>query len=234
MGSHRIYPGLFIMSATIQSITTGQSNGNSVAISVTPAGLNRAIYVFVGTNEIGGTNPMYVTSVVKGSQNGVKVTDVIYAGPNDIKCEVWKIVNPNTTTENVTVTCTQGNGGLRSLYCAVVCISGTSGREDGTASEYNSTSTPSVTVTSNTGSIVIDCLMENTSYIVTEGGGQTNRWGLQIGGYTDWFDGSSEAGAYSSVVMSQSLSGSPRFCHIAVSIKAGFIIRGEGNLLPWG
>jgi len=188
--------------------------------------LNRILMVGVSNNNT--TRP--VSTVTYG---GTALTRVGFqnAPGTQNRIELWSLIAPSPGTANVVVTF---SGSVDSVGGAIVFSGVDQATPLGTfASANGSNASPSVTVSSASGQVVIDTLATNgDGSSAAAGPGQTQRWSLKTGngGGNALGAGSTEPGA-SSVTMSWTLGHAHAWSIGAVPLKPGAAC-GDGTTDP--
>ena len=208
------------------SANGSQDSGTSLTYTLTTAGSDR--YLVVGTCTQGNADVSAVTF------NGDSLTQVQELDNTD-HSEFWELVNPDVVT----------NGDVVVTLTDAAIISGASSwngvdqstPRTGLTTNTGSSTTPTVTVSSSTDSIVHDVMCaQNGSTTRTADGSQTERWDLGSPNSFAGGGGSSEAGG-ASIAMDWTLSFSNAWTMIGFSIdevSAGVTpgIIGGGILAP--
>ena len=200
------------MAIAVDSVSSGTGTGSSITVSHTTSGTNRLM--LVGISGRASSGPAVVSGV---TYNGVALSLVGSKTAYSLVTTIYKLVAPDTGTHDVVVSFSTApdKGGV----VGVVTFTGVSQTTPlGTfASASGSSTAPSVNVSSATGELVLDTLVdEDATVTMTAGAGQTERWNAQftyMGGA-----GSTKAGD-TTVTMSWTLSGSANWAIGAVPIK---------------
>ena len=201
-----------------------QDNVSSALTAASSTTLTFAHTIGIGSNgillvevAIKGANP--VTSVTYGG-TALTLVGSLNDPANQVRSELWYLKAPTAGTANIVVT-------LPSVKMFVAGGTSFFGVDQttplGTAATANgSGGSPTVTVASSAGELVIDAPAVHAASSATVGAGQTQLWGQRTGtaGGDVWGGSSSEAGA-ASVVMSWTTSGSGagEWATIAVPLK---------------
>ncbi len=196
-----------------------QSNsGTSISTlditSVVSQGANRVIFCNIA--HLGTSISVSSVTFDPGGANEKAFSSVGNAANAEHKTEIFKVVAPAAVTATVRVTM---SGTADELVAGTLMMSGvdqtTPNDTAATAAGINSPMT--VDVSSETGDLVIDSAIANTTSI-TVGGSQTQRWNISPS--TDSGAASTEAGA-ATVTMSWTFGGGPlRWATIGVNINA--------------
>ena len=165
-------------------------------------------------------NSQSVSNITYGGVGGFTLIGSQLDGGADHRAELWYKLMPAVGTANVVVTIAGGT--VDAVGGAVSFFNVDQTTPLGTfVGATNTSTTPSVTVTSATGEIVVDVMSSNgDSGTVSVGAGQTQQWNLKsgTGDGNEAGSGSTESGA-SSVTMSWTLAASNKWAIGAVSIK---------------
>jgi Tfp pilus assembly protein PilX len=194
--------------------TSSGSSSTTLSWTHTASGTNRV--VIVGVSYI---SPSATATATYGGTSMTLVGQQFTTG--DSRMAMFSLVNPPTGAKTVTVTFSvavnSAVGGSVSMtganqttptgtFVSAVCSSGGS-----------CTTTPSLTVTSVVGEMVIDTLQyDNNAGSITPGAGQNQRWNLSQNNYGG---GSTEVGA-ASVAVSWTAGSGDNWAYGAVSVKA--------------
>lgn len=204
---------------------TNESFTSSAAWASPPvytcAGANR--YVLVGISKRVNSND--VTGVTYDS---VTMADLGTATNGSTGCRIFGLVNPPLTV-NAAILAAYGAAADSSVL-GIISFNGVDQtgsnsvstiRGGAATSATGTSSTPTQTVTSATGELVVDCIAVTALQTVSGvGSGQTQAWSdTDAGGQFRRGAGSYEAGA-SSVVMDWTISGSGAWASLAVSLIA--------------
>lgn len=201
------------------------SSGSSLSWTHTASGTNRLVIVGVSWScdsftagacpaSPGGVPPT-ISSITYG---GTAMTPIGSKNVADQEIAQYQLVNPPTGAQTVSVTFSSNVS--RPIYGGSVSFTNVNQTTPiGTfASASGNSSSPSVTVASAVGEIVIDTLDFDTSAAtLTVGAGQTQRW-KNVFSAMPWGAGSTEAGA-ASVTMSWTANVADNWAIGAVSVK---------------
>ena len=192
------------------SDTVGQT---SISTTHTASGTNR--YVIVGLSFRRETSDVSGISV---SYDGVpmsQIGSIVGPGTNVSACAMFGLANPNTTA-GATVSASWTNG-QSWTEIGVVSFTGVLGGIGTPVTQVSAnSSSPSVTVSSATGDMVIDTLATSGGTTATVGVGQTQRWNRSSA--TSFIgSGSTEPGG-ASVVMTWSLLFADQVNYMAVNL----------------
>jgi len=148
---------------------------------------------------------------------GVLGTQVADTG---VHVELWGLKNPASGSHNVVVSFDGSNDvGAGSMTFDGVHQTTPTGTFVGNDSDAGgSTTTPSVTLSSAAGEVVVDVLGQNFGASMTAGGGQTDRWNQGGSQLFDTGAGSTKAGA-SSVTMQWTLDSAQQWTIAAIPLK---------------
>lgn len=204
------------MPPAVDSISTTSSSGSGpFTWSHTCAGSDRLLLLFVAHYHSSNT-------ISSASYNGVSMTAVTNGAAvtgSGYLCFIttFYLVAPATGSNTVSVT---PSGGLFDFGACAISLSdvhqtvplGTAANATG----YDTT--PTVTVSSATGELVVDGLVIMNSGTLTVGAGQTQHWNAPTANAFIRYAGSTESGA-ASTTMSWSNSSSQTWAIVAVPIK---------------
>lgn len=200
------------MALAVDAIGSGSGSGSSLTFAHTCSGSNRLLVVWVSYYDSLDT-PTGVT------YNGVAMTAIpsSTAANGDYKIAGYYLINPATGTNNVVISFT---GSMFDIGAGSVSFTDAHQTTPlGTAVTATGTSTtPSVTVSSAAGEIVLDGLVIVHSGALTVDGSQTQRWKANTGNAFIKYAGSTEGGA-ASTAMSWSNSTSQAWAAGAVPVK---------------
>ena len=195
----------------VDAVTSGTGLTSPVTVShTTSSNSNRLMLVGISQKN------KVVTSVTYGGVAMTLVGENISNG--NAKVHIYKMVNPPTGTANVVVNFDAAPD--KGAVVGVITYSGVDQTSPlGTFnSASNTSSSPSITVSSTTGDLVFDVMTMRSKTLDGLGSGQTQRWNLTTSGEIKGGGGSTKAGA-SSVTMSWTPSGSADWAQAGVSIK---------------
>lgn len=196
----------------VDAIGSDSGSGSSLTFAHTCSGSNRLLVVWVSYYDSFDT-PTGVT------YNGVAMTAIpsSTAANGDYKIAGYYLINPATGTNNVVISFT---GSMFDIGAGSVSFTDAHQTTPlGTAVTATGTSTtPSVTVSSAAGEIVLDGLVIVHSGTLTVDGSQTQQWKANTGNAFIKYAGSTEGGA-ASTTMSWSNSTSQAWAAGAVPVK---------------
>lgn len=224
-----------VASATVTFVSASSGSGEdttSISWSHTVAsGSQRVLFVGISSAALKSTWPTpssvkfgsQAMSEVKGANNNITIN--IF--PGRLHSSIWVLTAPLVTTANITAVF---SGTMVSMVGGSTNWTGVdqaSPVRSNKAAIGDSTS-PSVTVTSQTNDVVLDNIAEKTGVATTEGASQTERYDVHqstnIGGA-----GSSEAGA-SSVAMTWTLGSAQDWVQVGISIAPGALGSASADL----
>lgn len=202
------------MTITLDAATV-TNNGSSVTSltfshTVTASQSNLILIVFAAMGN--SSTPKSVTGVTYG---GVAMT-LLKDGTQSLEYNsAWYLLNPPTGANNVVITGSEAdyiNGGAASFYG----VDQTTGVHNATVATGNST-TPSVTVTSATGELVVDGFLFGYSETISAGASQTILYNQKLSTANRTIGASTQAGA-SSVTNSWTASAAHNWVDIGFSL----------------
>ena len=210
----------------MNSVTSVSGDDDTHTVSHTTAGTDRLLTVCVVNDD----TAVAVTDVTFDGSSLSKLTDVQHSGGKP-RVEVWYSLNPPVKTANVVVTLASG----KKTTIGVISLTGVdqSTPIDGTTTNTGSTSPATVSVTSASGDLVIDCMgtIPDPTEAPKVGSNQTEQWTLEEGGSIRG-GGSTEPGG-SSVTMSWTLPEDKDWASIGFNVNAasaaGFTVTESGG-----
>ena len=204
--------GLMAITTNSTSTSSTTTATNSLTWSHTVnSGSDRVLFVGLSID-----NGVTATGVTYGGQAMTLVGRSISAGSGT--AELWQLISPTVGTANVVATISSSVKvvGGAVTFNGVDQTTPTNGSFPGASA---TSSTPSNTIDSAPGDMVIGVLWANDSVTATEGGGQTTQWNFSTGGASSPTGvGSTEPGA-ASVTISYTLSASAQWVVGGTSIK---------------
>ena len=211
---------------SVNSVTSVSGDDDTHTVSHTTAGTDRLLTVCVVNDD----TAVAVTDVTFDGSSLSKLTDVQHSGGKP-RVEVWYSLNPPVKTANVVVTLASG----KKTTIGVISLTGVdqSTPIDGTTTNTGSTSPATVSVTSASGDLVIDCMgtIPDPTEAPKVGSNQTEQWTLEEGGSIRG-GGSTEPGG-SSVTMSWTLPEDKDWASIGFNVNAasaaGFTVTESGG-----
>ena len=180
---------------------TANANGNGVtSLSFSHTCTGSDLCLVVGS---GSSSPGTITALTYAGA-ALTLIGALTSSNTFQRVEQWRRIAPATGANTVAVTYDVAN------QCVAGSISFTGVDQAtpvaGYASATGLSTTPSVTVTSAVGNMVVDATVIDDGTAVTPGAGQTERWDVQAGAIGVRGSGSTEAGAVSVVMDWTSLS----------------------------
>lgn len=177
-------------------------------------------------------NLLVMSSAIHTGGSGRAITSITYGGVAMTAakvvdtCEIWYLVNPSSGANTLAIT---WSGSPTYLSASAVSFKGadTANPLIDTDSAGPVVGTPSLTLTTNRGGVVVDSYYEDDNDGSAPGAGQTAIMGFQFPSNTDWSRGSYEIATGSSVTMSWSYNSN--YIHAAASFRAK--INGGGFIL---
>jgi hypothetical protein len=193
--------------------------GTSNTFAHTVAGSDRVLYVFV-TTRFSDT----VTAVTYNGDALSQIATVNNSPDNLVSACVWRLIAPDTGTNNVVVTFSAARTG----ECTAVSLTGVhQTTPEGTPATGSDVSgggftNPSVVVSSATGELVVDCVglqNDSTSKTLTVGADQTQLEQGSVGTTTSIVGAVSTEPGAASVTMSWTPSTADDWAQVAVPVK---------------
>lgn len=211
------------MALAIDAIGSGSGSGSSLTFAHTCSGSNRLLVVWVSYFDS-------ADAPTGATYNGVAMTAIpsSTAANGDYKIAGYYLINPATGTNNVVISFTGpmfdiGAGSVSFTDAHQTTPLGTAVTATGTST------TPSVTVSSAAGEIVLDGLVIVHSGTLTVDGSQTQLWNSIASNGFQKYAGSMETAAEASTTMSWSNSSSQQWAIGAVPIKP---VSAGGGTMP--
>jgi len=209
--------------AKINNTATGQAGAASLTFSlVINAGPKKALYVCVAT-EFSGVSINSVT--YKGQALTRKVQDV---NNNEVRAEIWELINPPVGTANVVITCSA----LSNIIGMAVCLNNVNQQSsiNAAGSSNGASGNASLNISPTKGnSFILDCLSSGEAGgSITKEAGQT----LIYDNESTPFDAGSSYKLINAgpTTMSWTISGGARWAHVAVAItpsSGGMLMSGS-------
>lgn len=190
----------------------GTLTSHSISVSAT------LLLVGVGIVDGVAVTPVTVTCGVS-SMTAISGGAIVNSNSGaDVAMTTYKLVNPPSGISTITVTSTGGPADLVILAASFIGANTTTPLGTAATAATNNSTTPSVTVTSATGEIVVDFEATHDNVVsMTAGSGQTSQT-QQVGTGAICGGVSTEAGA-ASVVMDWTLSSARWSAQVGVSVK---------------
>ena len=218
-------PAVAAGTVTFVATGSGTSSGTSITLSHTIAsGSQRALVVGVSTQDQGFIG--WPVSVKYGDQDmTLQATEL----RGNMRASLFKLAAPLVGTADIVAVFGHSMDGIvmgatnwTGVYQSEVLRN--------SASANGSSTTPSVTVSSATNDVVVDCVavLEGSASTATVGSGQTQRWNANAGTAVKGA-GSHEAGA-ASVVMDWSLDASKAWATVGASLRPGALGAANADL----
>jgi hypothetical protein len=207
------FSNILFAQISVDNINTRSDDASSKSFTHTVSGTDRLL--IVGISLESGDNSKRVSNVTYKGQNLTRIGEAVNSA-NDPRADVWMLVNPPTGSNTVTVTFYQ------KVKFNIGAISFTGVNQSNPVSSVITgkglTGSPSVTVSSSTGDLVMDVVasLKNPSYF-HDGWGQTQRWKVNIAGSGKTGAASTQPGA-NSVIMSWS--GNEKWAAVGFNIKS--------------
>lgn len=215
------------MALAVDAVSSTGGSGSSFSWSHTCSGSNRVLLLGIGWYDTADT----VSSI---TYNSVAMTLVpsSTATNGQYTAALYYLTDPTTGSNTISVTFT---GSVFDFGGVALSVTGADQSTPlGTANTASGTSTtPSVTITSASGELVLDTLIIAHSGTLTVGGSQTQRWNAITGGGFIKGGASTEDGA-ASVTMSWSNSTSQDWAITGVPIKPVITASGIHQLSTTG
>ncbi len=204
------------ISVTISNITTFADDASSFSFSHTSTGSDRLLIVSVHSDN----GDRDVTTVSYGETNLNHLTTIIHSGGKP-RIEVWYLTAPNTGSNTVSVSLAGGAD-----KCAIGAISYTGVNQtnpiQGTITTQGYSTTPSVTVSAETGYLVQDAMASISDGSPSVGSGQTEIYNIEMEmggeGVSSHYGSASTEEWDTSVTMSWSLTESKEWVMVGFSI----------------
>lgn len=214
---------LSIDNSTIDTSAFTGLGGTSVSFSFTCSGVSLALFVIVYTSYVGA---QFISDINTPTYNGVNLTRQVYAlqdntGVGGKIAEIWAMVNPPTGANTVQVT----RSDQRTYAVGAVSFNGAhqtlGSLVSATATKiFAQGSTPSLTLSSAVGEIVLDaiCAGAASPNTISITGGQTGLLNTNNGGSFPTFALTSYKAGASSVTVSYDNPDSFSYAYSALSI----------------
>jgi hypothetical protein len=167
---------------SLNGITTGGGETTSLSFShTTPSNENRLLVVEIGLDDNDALKD--VNTVEYGTYSLTQLTEETFGGGGP-RIEVWYLVNPPIGDNTVYINISGGNSNM--IGAAAISLSDvnqTTPIDTGTVqTDTGNERNPSVTVSSESGDLVMDIESSTASSPSTNGSGQTKRWDQELGG----------------------------------------------------
>jgi hypothetical protein len=208
------------MAVAFDAQTEAHTDGGAYpSFTHTPVGTPTAILVTIHQYLRGGIN-CDITSV---TYNGVALTMEARASfgtsEGDPRSEVWSLPNPASGAQTVATNVGTSTTSYFQVYATTFTGSDTTTACTSANGATGTSTTPSVTISSQSGDLVIDAMTQaSAGATITVGAGQTQKYNVSaiLGTMRDC--GSTEGGA-SSVVMDWSSSANVKWANAGASVK---------------
>lgn len=193
------------------SSPTGISSGTTLSWSHTCTGSNLTLVVGITFNS---------SAAISGiNYNSVAMTLIKAQNNSGNRCEMWQIVGPTTGAHNIDVTF---GAGVNAANGGAVSFTGTENPYAGASAGQNTTSNPSLSITTTANnSFVMDSWHNISTDSGAVGGGQTQRWQVLNYAGTDNDSSGSTKSVASAGATTMSWSGGIVGAQVAVEIRQG-------------
>ncbi len=214
------------ISVNINNITTFADDAQSFSFSHTSTGSNRLLVVSVYCDN----GDRDVTNVSYGGTNLDHLTTIIHSGGKP-RIEVWYLTAPETGSNTILVSLAEGAD-----KCAIGAISYTGVNQtnpiQGTTTTQGYSTSPSVTISTETGDLVQDAMASISDGSPSVGLGQTQRYNMEMGGpgVSSHYGTASTKEWATSVTMNWSLTESKEWVIVGFSIVGAEQVNNELDL----
>lgn len=229
------------------TLTTGT---NTVTVTQTiPAQTNGLLVICVSMNNQQSPTSTVTTITDNGSSTGIFNVGTVNSSPIKSRVEIWALKTPPTglNTIVITIPVTAPTVGVVAASADFSAVNQTAPFETfGSATGSGNGVSPTVTVTSAAGEVVIDTVAAASPVTLTAGTGQVQEWQTSSGASTRDTEGagSIKAGSAATATMTWTHTGATTWAIGAVSIKSSIVTSvamgkleaywsSSGTLLRW-